>query len=72
LEDYEISENIDVNDTNPENQDNMNYFENLWNNSSFLPIEWLFGSVIFVGITISILLIILIQHRKKNEISLKN
>jgi len=58
-----IGEVIDENNTEPENTEG---FKNL----AFLPEEWIIGTTIFIGCTMAILTVMLVNNRKKNTVSL--
>jgi hypothetical protein len=64
-----IGEIIDENITDPENNtepENTEGFMNL----AFLPEEWILGTTIFIGCTMAILTVMLVNNRKKNAVGL--
>jgi hypothetical protein len=61
-EDYEISDVIDGNDTDPTNQTLAGYFT--------LPPEWTTGLVIFAGVLIGILVMLINIRKRRNTMYL--
>jgi len=45
-------------------------FEELVDNSLILPTEWTIGTLLFVGGLAGVIVVMLVQHRKNNVVSL--
>ncbi len=74
VDDYTIGDAIDVNNTNSDveksNSEDPDIFDELIDNSLILPIEWTIGTLLFVGGLSGIIVVMLVQHRKNNVVSL--
>lgn len=74
VDDYTIGDAVDVNNTKSDveksNSDDPVMFDELIDNSLILPIEWTIGTLIFVGGLAGVIVVMLVQHRKDNVVSL--
>ena len=61
--DHRIGSGIDENTTNPEDGDGIN-------DLASLPEEWMIGTTVFIGCTMAILSVMLVNNRKKNTVGL--
>ena len=68
IEDYQISDIVGGNNT--DEPDDMGFFDGLWSNNTALPVVWVIGSLIFIGVVIGALVIVYIHNKNKNTVSL--
>ena len=61
--DHVIGDGTVENNTNPED-------DNTRNEIILIPEEWMIGTTIFIGATLAILIVMLVNNRKKNSVSL--
>lgn len=74
VDDYTIGDAVDVNNTESDveksNSEDPDMFDELIDNSLILPIEWTIGTLLFVGGLAGVIVVMLVQHRKDNVVSL--
>ena len=74
VDDYTIGDAIDINNTESDvkksKSEDQDMFEELVDNSLILPIEWTIGTLLFVGGLAGVIVVMLVQHRKNNVVSL--
>lgn len=74
VDDYTIGNAVDVNNTESDvdksSSDDTDMFEELIDNSLILPIEWTIGTLLFIGGLAGVIVVMLVQHRKENIVSL--
>ena len=73
-DDYIIGDVVDVNSTKSDvkesNSEDPDMFDELIDNSLILPIEWTIGTLLFIGGLAGVIVVMLVQHRKDNVVSL--
>jgi len=67
IDDYQIDDVIDVNDTDSEGSQSN---QGIGNNNTYLPTVWTLGTFIFIGGLALILTVVFVEHRKKNTVNL--
>lgn len=74
VDDYTIGDAVDINNTESDvkesKSEDQDMFEELVDNSLILPIEWTIGTLLFVGGLAGVIVVMLVQHRKNNVVSL--
>jgi len=74
VDEYTIGDAVDVNNTKSDveksDSEDPDMFEELVDNSLILPIQWTIGTLLFVGGLAGVIVVMLVQHRKNNVVSL--